>query len=207
MRELQLIRAGRLAWADRPEPQPADPGDAIVRPLIAGRCDGDTVPIDRPVSHAMQVGNQARRGSIRSSACTRVACRSRVCPRSVTNASPRSLPSVRTFASCRSVYRVVVPWAVSCGTLLDPCLRGFTSKCATTTTRAHSRRVRVRPGERPVGRHDRRCLPSALTPTTCWSRFRPVFPAQRIASASDNLADAWRTVVPPLSARPRRESC
>ena len=50
MRELQLIRAGRLAWADRPEPQLTDPGDAIVRPFIAGRCDGDTVPIHRPVS-------------------------------------------------------------------------------------------------------------------------------------------------------------
>src|SRR5204862_8221565 len=36
------------------------PGDAIVRPFIAARCDGDTVPIHRPVSRAMQLGSAVR---------------------------------------------------------------------------------------------------------------------------------------------------
>lgn len=55
-RELRFERAGRLAWHERPEPVLVDPGDAIVRPFIAGRCDGDTLPLHRPVSRALQAG-------------------------------------------------------------------------------------------------------------------------------------------------------
>ena len=40
MRELQLVRTGRLAWSERAEPVLEDLGDAIVRPFLAARCDG-----------------------------------------------------------------------------------------------------------------------------------------------------------------------
>ena len=56
MRELQLIRSGRLEWREVPPPRLEQPTDAIVRPFIAARCDGDTVPIHRPVSRALQLG-------------------------------------------------------------------------------------------------------------------------------------------------------
>jgi alcohol dehydrogenase len=56
VRELAFIRSGNLAWRDRDAPILRDPGDAIVRPFIAARCDGDTVPIHRPVSRLMQAG-------------------------------------------------------------------------------------------------------------------------------------------------------
>ncbi|WP_433591678.1 hypothetical protein [Nocardia sp. CA-145437] len=59
MPELQFIRAGRLEWRDRPTPVLQDARDAIVRPIVAGRCDGDTLPIHRHVSRAMQVGMRA----------------------------------------------------------------------------------------------------------------------------------------------------
>ena len=32
----QFIRSGRLAWRERDAPVLSDPGDAIVRPFIAG---------------------------------------------------------------------------------------------------------------------------------------------------------------------------
>ena len=60
MRELAFIRSGTLAWRDRDPPILRDPGDAIVRPFIAARCDGDTVPIHRPVSRLMQAGIAVR---------------------------------------------------------------------------------------------------------------------------------------------------
>jgi hypothetical protein len=53
VRELAFIRSRSLAWRDRDAPILRDPGDAIVRPFIAARCDGDTVPIHRPVSRLM----------------------------------------------------------------------------------------------------------------------------------------------------------
>ncbi|WP_459545678.1 hypothetical protein [Nocardia sp. X0981] len=59
MRELQLIRAHHLEWRERPDPALAEPRDAIMRPFVAGRCDGDTLPIHRHVSRAMQLGIRA----------------------------------------------------------------------------------------------------------------------------------------------------
>lgn len=56
MRELQLRRAGLLAWAERSDPELVERTDAIVRPFLTGRCDGDTVPLHRAVSRAMQLG-------------------------------------------------------------------------------------------------------------------------------------------------------
>ena len=56
MRELNLISAGRLEWVDRPEPTLQAPTDAIVRPVVVSRCDGDALPIHRHVSRALQAG-------------------------------------------------------------------------------------------------------------------------------------------------------
>ncbi|WP_319019078.1 hypothetical protein [Microbispora sitophila] len=56
MRELVFLRSRRLAWRERAAPRPVEPGDAVVRPFLAGRCDGDTLPIHRPVSRALQAG-------------------------------------------------------------------------------------------------------------------------------------------------------
>jgi threonine dehydrogenase-like Zn-dependent dehydrogenase len=198
MRELQLIRAGRLAWADRPEPQLTDPGDAIVRPFIAGRCDGDTVPIHRPVSRAMQVA--IKLGAIDpvvGCICGRVPFKG---PFAIGHECVAEVTAVGADVRDLQVGdRVVVPWAVSCGTC-GPCRRGLTSKCA-TTTQSTLAAYGFGPASGPWGGmiadafrvphadHMLVTVPAGL-------------PAQRIASASDNLADAWRTVAPPLSARP-----
>ena len=56
MRELNLVKTGHLEWRDREEPRLQEPRDAIVRPFVASRCDGDALPIHRHVSRAMQVG-------------------------------------------------------------------------------------------------------------------------------------------------------
>jgi alcohol dehydrogenase len=56
MRELHVIRAGHLDWRERPAPTIQHARDALVRPFIASRCDGDTMPIHRHVSRAMQMG-------------------------------------------------------------------------------------------------------------------------------------------------------
>ena len=56
MRELQFVKSGHLAWRPKPEATLQHARDAVVRPFVASRCDGDTLPIHRPVSRAMQVG-------------------------------------------------------------------------------------------------------------------------------------------------------
>src|SRR3954469_24995268 len=56
MRRLELVGSRRLAWREAPEPTLQDPTDALVRPFLAARCDGDTLPLHHPVSRALQLG-------------------------------------------------------------------------------------------------------------------------------------------------------
>src|SRR6185312_10558549 len=94
---------------------------------------------------------------------------------------------------------VVVPWAVSCGSCPE-CERGITAKCS--TTRDHELAAfGFGPASGPWGGMvaDEIRVPYAdhmLVPVP--DGVDPL----RVASASDNLADAWRAVVPPLAERP-----
>ena len=198
VRELQFIRSGRLAWRERGAPSMQDPGDAIVRPFIAGRCDGDTVPIHRPVSRAMQAGMAV--GAIDpvvGCICGAVPFKG---PFAIGHECVAQVVSVGASVERIQVGQiVVVPWAVSCGRCSE-CRRGLTSKCGTTTTRTLAA-YGFGPASGPWGGMiaDELRVPFAdhmLVPVP------PGVPALRVAAASDNLADAWRSVVRPLSERP-----
>lgn len=54
MRELTFVKSGLLEWRERPAPTLKSPTDALVRPFVASRCDGDVLPIHRNVSRPMQ---------------------------------------------------------------------------------------------------------------------------------------------------------
>ena len=198
MRELQFIRSGRLAWRERRPPTLQDPGDAIVRPFVAGRCDGDTVPIHRPVSRAMQAG--IRIGAIDpivGCICGAVPFKG---PFAIGHECVAQVIAVGTdVRHIRSGETVVVPWAVSCGTC-PQCRRGLTSKCSTTTTRTLAAFGFGAPGG-PWGG----VIADELRVPFADHMLVPVpggIPPLRIAAAGDNLADAWRSVVPPLRERP-----
>ena len=198
VRELAFIRSGRLAWRDSDAAILKDRGDAIVRPFIAARCDGDTLPIHRPVSRLMQAGIAVRAiDPVVGCICGRVPFRG---PFAIGHECVAQVLAVGTGVhSVRVGEMVVVPWAVSCGTC-DPCRRGLTSKCATTTDAALAAygfgpasgswggmvadEIRV-----PFADHMLVTVPAGVPPL-------------RVAAASDNLPDAWRTVVPPLQNRP-----
>ena len=198
MRELQLIRSGKLAWSDRDAPVLREPTDAIVRPFIAGRCDGDTLPIHHRVSRLLQAGLATRLvdpaiGCI----CGAVPFKG---PFAIGHEGVAQVLAVGAgVQDVRVGATVVVPWAVSCGAC-DQCRRGLTSKCATTTTRTLaaygfgsacgswggmvSDALRI-----PFADHMLVAVP-------------PDVPPLRVAAAGDNLADAWRSVVTPLRERP-----
>jgi alcohol dehydrogenase len=198
VRELQFIRSGRLAWRERDAPSVRDPGDAIVRPFIAGRCDGDTLPIHRPVSRAMQAGMAI--GAIDpvvGCICGAVPFKG---PFAIGHECVAQVVAVGTGVQhIRVGQTVVVPWAVSCGTCAQ-CRRGLTSKCATTTSRALAA-YGFGPASGPWGGMivDELRVPFAdhmLVPVP------PGVPPLRVAAAGDNFADAWRSVVAPLGERP-----
>jgi threonine dehydrogenase-like Zn-dependent dehydrogenase len=198
VRELQFIRSGRLAWRERDAPSVQDPGDAIVRPFVAGRCDGDTVPIHRPVSRAMQAGMAV--GAIDpvvGCICGAVPFKG---PFAIGHECVAQVLAVgAAVKQIRVGQTVIVPWAVSCGSC-PQCLRGLTSKCATTTSRTLAA-YGFGPASGPWGGMivDELRVPFAdhmLVPVP------PGVPALRVAAASDNVADAWRSVVGPISERP-----
>jgi threonine dehydrogenase-like Zn-dependent dehydrogenase len=198
MRELHFIRSGRLAWRDRDAPAMREPTDAIVRPFVAARCDGDTLPIHRPVSRLMQAGLATRViDPVVGCICGTVPFKG---PFAIGHECVAQVLAVGADVKhVRVGQTVVVPWAVSCG-FCDQCRRGLTSKCATTVTRTLaaygfgaasgswggmvSDALRV-----PFADHMLVAVP-------------PEVPPLRVAAAGDNLADAWRSVVGPLRERP-----
>ena len=183
-------------WHGASESAPSlqDPGDAIVRPFIAGRCDGDTLPIHRPVSRAMQVGMAV--GAIDpvvGCICGAVPFKG---PFAIGHECVAQVVSVGAAVEQIQVGQiVVVPWAVSCGHC-SQCRRGLTSKCGTTTTRTLAA-YGFGPASGPWGG----MIADALRVPFADHMLVPVppgVPALRVAAAGDNLADAWRSVVRPL---------
>jgi len=172
MRQLTLEAVGRLAWHDVPEPDLQDDGQALVRPLAVATCD-----LDLPI---------------------------------VTGATPFPTPIAmghecvaevvavgRAVRSVRVGDRVVVPFQVACGTC-GRCDRDLTGDCERMAPLSMygfgaaggdhggflSDLVRV-----PFADAMLVGVPDALHPAA-------------LASASDNLPDAWRLVAPHLAALP-----
>ncbi|MEU0236151.1 alcohol dehydrogenase catalytic domain-containing protein [Nocardiopsis sp. NPDC006198] len=198
VRELLFRRSGVLEWGERPAPALSGGTDAIVRPFLAGRCDGDTLPVHRPVSRAMQAGMALGAvDPVVGSICGRVPFQGpfgigHECVAEVLETGP----DVRAV---RPGDRVVVPWSVSCGTC-ERCRRGLTSKCATT-----ARSTLAAYGFGPASGEWGGMVADAFRVPFADHMLVPVpdgVPSARVAAASDNLADAWRTVAGPLAARP-----
>jgi alcohol dehydrogenase len=203
MRELNLIATGRLEWIDRPDPVLKDSGDAIVRPIVVGRCDGDTLPIHRHVSRAMQAGLKA--GLIDPAVAHICGPLPFAGPFAIGHECVGEVLQVGSAVTRVAVGdRVVVPWSISCGAC-ERCRRGLTSKCLTTRRVPTGERVLAAYGfgsasgsyggmvsdliHVPFADHMLVPIPNGLDPL-------------RVAAASDNLADAWRAIVPHLRARP-----
>jgi alcohol dehydrogenase len=56
MASLTFIRRGHLAWREVPRPVLHGPGEALVRPLVASRCDGDGLFLFHDYSRALRIG-------------------------------------------------------------------------------------------------------------------------------------------------------
>ena len=127
-----------------------EPRDAIVRPFVASRCDGDALPIHRHVSRAMQIGMHV--GQVDPVVGT--------IPGSVPFQGPfgighECVAQVTALGEDVTVLQVgqvvVVPWASPAAMCLE-CSRGLTAKCATTRNRRPWRRSgSVRPAGRGGG--------------------------------------------------------
>ncbi|GAA1463504.1 zinc-dependent alcohol dehydrogenase [Williamsia maris] len=204
MRELNMVSPGKFQWLDRPPPTLVSDTDAIVRPFIVGRCDGDQMPTSRTLLRALRFAQKARlldpilREGFGPKPYTEPCAIGHECVAEVT-----AIGTGVTEAAVGDL--VVVPYPVSCGQC-DTCQRGLTSKCTTTRTDESGRQRTVSwyghgPATGPYGgmasdlfrvpyaNHMLTAVPDGLDP-------------MRIAAASDNLSEAWRATVPHLRQRP-----
>ncbi|HVQ93454.1 MAG TPA: alcohol dehydrogenase catalytic domain-containing protein [Mycobacteriales bacterium] len=202
MRELVFVRSGRLEWRDRPAPALEAGTDALVRPFVASRCDGDTLPIHRPVSRAMQAGLKA--GLIDPVVASIVGPVPFRGPFGIGHECVAQVTAVGADVVDLSIGDiVVVPWAVSCGSCAE-CRRGLTAKCSTMRADSPGGALAAfgfGPATGSWGGMVADCLriPHA---DHILVRVPDGVDPLRVAAASDNLSDAWRSVVPALRDRP-----
>ena len=198
MKQLTYLKKNTLQWWDVPDPRLESPTDALVRPLAAARCDGDKVFLFHNFSRLMRAGVAVH--------YLDPATTSLLGKHPFRGPFPVGHECVAEVMECgadvtgfRRGDRVIVPWSISCGSC-PRCLSGLTSKCTTagdTFLSAYSfgepmgswggvvsDRVRV-----PFADHMLVAVPAGVDPVS-------------LASASDNIPDAWRTVGPLLRATP-----
>jgi threonine dehydrogenase-like Zn-dependent dehydrogenase len=202
MRELTFVGSGKLEWRDRPDPELREPGDALVRPFVASRCDGDTLPIHRPVSRAMQLGLRA--GLIDPVVASIAGPVPFQGPFGIGHECVAEVTALgQDVAGFHVGDIVVVPWSVSCGTCRE-CTHGLTAKCSTMTATSPGRTLAAFGFGSTSGPWGGMVTDSLRIPHADHMLVRVpegVDPL-RVAAASDNLTDAWRAVVPPLTERP-----
>ena len=176
MQSLTLLGTGSLRWDEVAAPALAGAGEAIVRPVAAATCDLDTLVL---------------RGAY-------------PLPGPYPLGHEGVAEVIEVGEDVRSVSvgdLVVVPFQISCGTC-EPCLRGRTGNCA-----RHPRMSTFGLGQMGGLQWggllaDRARIPHAdamLVPVP------PGVDPAVIASASDNIPDAWRAVGPQLATEPGAE--
>jgi threonine dehydrogenase-like Zn-dependent dehydrogenase len=164
--QLTLVERGKLEWLDVPAAEVQGPGEALVRPLAVATCDLDALLVRGQAPFPMPIALGHE------------------CIGEVTEVGDE----VTEF---KAGDVVAVPFQISCGEC-EPCQEGRTGNCATVDFLsmygfgsaggdwggALSELVRV-----PYADHMLVSIPAGLEPAA-------------VASVSDNISDAWRTVAP-----------
>lgn len=196
MRQLTFIRPKKLAWWDVPEPSLGGPEEALVRPFVAARCDGDSLFLRHDFERSLRLG-----------AALHVVDPSFRSKESDIFAGPFAYghEGVAEVVAVGDAVRgvvvgdvVVIPWSISCGTC-GCCGSGLTSHCerASPPVGAYgfgkavgewggmvSDLVRVPYADAMLVK-----VPSSVDPLA-------------LASAGDNMCDGYRAVAPGLAKQP-----
>ena len=198
MRELTYLGPRRVEWRSVSEPRLGGSREALVRPVIAARCDGDNLPIFNRVTTAIRAGVALH--YLDSVATDLLGPYPYKGPFAIGHECIASVIECgEEVRSLRPGDLVIVPWAVSCGGC-ERCADGLTSRClngGNTFLSAYGFGSSMGPWGGAVS--DLLRVPFAdamLVPVP-----EGVDPL-RLASASDNLTDAWRSVAPQLADHP-----
>lgn len=199
MKQLTYIKPGVLRWDEVQEPTLSDSTSALVRPFVVARCDLDAVFLRKNVFRRFQIGRMLQLVDPYIAKWIR--------PDILKGPFPMGHECIaevmETGADVRGFSRsdkVVIPFQVSCGTC-QVCSNGLTSQCETYG------RFDMYSG---IGKHATRggMLSEVVLVPNAQHMLIPVPPTLdplNIASASDNLPDAWSRVAPELLDNPGKD--
>jgi threonine dehydrogenase-like Zn-dependent dehydrogenase len=173
MRQLVYTRPGHVEWQEAPDPQLTDEGAVLIAPLAVARCDLDAPMVARGLFPGpYPVGHEVAGTVVATGA-------------QVTRHGAGDL--------------VIVPYQVSCGRC-GPCQAGTFAACATYMAPiGGSFGFGQMGGGHGGAMADLLAVPAAdhlLVPAPAG------VPATTLATLSDNVVDGYRSVGPPLAARP-----
>ena len=177
MQQLTFVRRGCLEWREVPEPELEGSFDALVRPLAVARCDLDA---------AILLGKFPIRGSFalgHEFVAEVIACGE----------------SVSKF---KLGQKAVVPFQISCGSC-PRCQRNLTGRCSNVPSGLSIAGAMYGLGS--AGGHWGGALSDVVRVPYADSMLVPIpegIDYRALASASDNIPDAWRTVAPYLKQQP-----
>ena len=173
MRQLVFAEPGRVAWQEASDPEGADPGGAIVRPLAVARCD-----LDLPMAAFGIFPGPFAVGHETVAEVTWIG---------------------EEVAERRPGERVLLPFQVSCG-ICEPCRDGRFAACSTYYARAGAAFGFGASGGGHGGAvADLLAVPAAdhlLIPAP------EGIDAAALCTVPDNFVDAYRAVGPQLRERP-----
>ncbi len=203
MKQLNFVGDRTFEWFDVPEPIVTSPDQVIARPIVMGRCDADFTMLMPGLSAAISAGPHQQ--FLDPMVTRMLGAQPNTPPIPVGHESVCEI--VDTGADVKQFVigdRVIVPWAVSCGHCGN-CSRKLTSHCENagdTYLAGYGFGNALGPWGGMVS--DYVHVPFADRMLT---RLPTTADARRYASASDNLADAWRTVGPALAQNPDQGVC
>ena len=198
MQQLTYIRKNSLQWRDIAAPTLQSPDAALVRPFVAARCDGDPLFLHRDLAWAMNTGVALH--YLDPVVSTMLGEHPFGGPLAVGHEGVAEVIEVGANVKQFKVGDVViVPWAISCGSCAH-CRVGLTSRCG-----AHDNTLLSAYGFGQAmgdfGGMVSDCLRVPHADAMLVAVPRGVDPLA-LASASDNIPDAWRCVASQLKARP-----
>ena len=195
-RVLTFVKKGYLEWREVPAPRLLAASDAIVRPIVASRCDGDAVFLFHDFSTALAAGAALH---VIDPGVTSLGARPFRGPFPYGHECIAEVVDVgEGVTTVRPGDVAIVPWAISCGACVS-CQRGRTSHCDRRQTPVAAYGFGDPAGGWGGAVSDLLRVPHADAMLVAVpAGIDPV----HVASASDNIPDAYRTVAPHLRATP-----
>jgi threonine dehydrogenase-like Zn-dependent dehydrogenase len=198
MQQLYYLKKHKLEWREMPTPTLRHADDAIVRPIAAARCDLDNAFLLRDMSAAVRIGlalhilDPLVKDTMGVPPFEGPFPYGHECVAEIGELGPE----VKDF---KVGDRVIVPFQLSCGHC-GTCRLDLTAHCET------DRQTPIRAFGFGKATGDLGGMVADLFRVPNASHMLVKVPegvaSASVASASDNIADGWRTVAAPLRARP-----